>query len=340
MSLNSMARRLSLEVPGLADQYAVILLQEALSAIEDSQMWSFQLQTAGWLTPGLLFPGGPGTSVGTITTQGLSNQIVGDAASSAAWQAYIASPNLPLFTQLQIRSPFYSLYNIVAIDDETTNPPFTTLTIDRPWTEPPGSQQAYMIYQAYFAVPDAQFKRFLSARDTTDNAPMDYWSLSQKDLAVRDPQRVVFDDPNYFVPYQVDTRANSATAGQMLYELWPHPLSVLPYTFQYLTKGPQLVSLSDTVPYPLTEDVCLWKAKEAACLFKEAQKGEDVERGAGANWQFLAEAAHAKYEMRIKPIKDIDRDMVDLYFSRYCPDLYNQGEPFATITGQLNVGDF
>src|SRR6185437_9054738 len=261
MSLNSMARRLSLEVPGLADSYAVTLLNEALGHIEDEQMWSFQLKESGWLTPGLLFnsgPGaGPGKSSGTVTFTPYSDQVIGDATASAAWAAYVAPPFL---TQCQIRSPYYSLYNIIAYDT-SSNPPFGTFTLDRPWMEPGGAGMSYMIYQAYFAVPVADFRRFLAARDTTNNAPMDYWSKSQKQLALEDPERVVFDDPAYFVPYEIDARPNSSTLGYMLYELWPHPLSVLPYTFNYLRRGPQLLVPSDTVPYPITEDMVLWQAK-------------------------------------------------------------------------------
>jgi hypothetical protein len=302
------------------------------------QMWSFQLQTSGWLTPGLLFPVGSGTSAGTITPTPYTPTVVGDAVASAQWAAYIAGPtNLPLFTQLQIRSPYYSLYNIISYQLNTPSAGLVTLTLDRPWMEP-GGTQGYMIYQAYFPVPVNDFKRFLSARDTTNNYPMDYWSKSQKDLAVEDPERTIFDDPNYIVPFQQDQRPLSATFGNMLYELWPHPLSVLPYTYQYLRRGPQLVAPGDTVPYPLTEDLVIWKAKEAAFIYKEAQKGEDVQRGAGANWQFLAEAANDEFEMRLKPIKDRDRDLCELYWSKYRRDPYNAGEPFATITSGLNVG--
>lgn len=331
-----MARRLSLEVPGLADSYSKTLLDEALGYIEDSQMWSFQLGESGWLTPGLIFPGGPGISAGTVTFTPYSNQIIGDAVASAAWAAYVAPPFL---TQFQIRSPFYSLYNIIAYDT-TSNPPFGTFTIDRPWMEPGGVAQAYMVYQAYFAVPVADFRRFLAARDTTNNAPMNYWSKTQKDLAVEDPERTIFDEPCYFVPYEIDQRPNSATLGSMLYELWPHPLSVLPYTFAYLRRGPRLQSPSDTAPYPITEDMVLWQAKSSAYLWKESQKGENVERGSGADYKFLAQAAQAKYELKRKQISARDRDMVDLYISRWRPDYYSGGEPFATINQQLNVGRF
>ena len=336
MSLNSMAWRLSKEVPGIALSYASTLLDEALGHIEDEQMWSFQLKEDNWLTPGLLFNStGPGTSAGTITTTPFTNQVIGDAAASAAWAAYAQRPFL---TELQIRSPFYSLYNIIAYDT-TTNPPFGTFTLDRPWLEPlTGPGQAYMIYQAYFAVPVSDFRRFLAARDTTNNAPMDYWSKSQRDLAVEDPERTIFDDPGYFVPYEVDQRPNSSTLGRMLYELWPHPLSILPYSYSYLRRGPQLTAPSDTVPYPITEDMVLWQAKSSAYLYKEAQKGENVERGSGADYKFLAQAAQAKHELKKKEISGRDRDLVELYFNKWRPDYYNNAEPFATINSQLNIG--
>src|ERR1700690_1992386 len=150
MSLNTMSQRLVLEDPGIAADYARTLLREALGFICDSRLWSWQLQTAGFLTPGLLFPGGPGVSLGTITVTPYSNQIIGDAVSSAARQAYIANNTRPLFTELQTRTPASTLFSTIAIDKGTTTPPFTTIRIAPPWMEPKGASQAYMIYQAYF----------------------------------------------------------------------------------------------------------------------------------------------------------------------------------------------
>lgn len=300
-------------------------------------MWSFQLKESNWLTPGLIFPqggSGPSLSVGTVTFTPYSDKVIGDAAASAAWAAYVGPPFLTVF---QIRSPYYSLYNIIAYDT-TSNAPFGTFTLDRPWMEPGGVGKSYMVYQAYFPVPVPDFRRFIAARDTTNNAPMDYWSKTQKQLSFEDPERTIFDEPVYFVPYETDQRPNSATLGNMLYELWPHPLSVLPYTFAYLRRGPQLTAPLDTVPYPITEDMVLWQAKSSAYLWKEAQKGENIERGSGADYKFLAQASQAKYELKKKEISHRDRDLVDLYFSKWNPDYYNDGEPFATITGQLNVG--
>ena len=334
MSLNTMIQEMLLEVPGIASSQAKIYLNRALGLIYDMQMWSWQLKESGWLTPGLQFPvpGSPGNSLGSVHVTAFSDQVVPSAAAKAAWLAYTG---MPLFTQFQFRSPFYSLYNILAI-----NPTTGVLTLDRPWMEPTDTQATYMIYQAYFAVPVPDFKRFLSARDTTNNWPMDYWSLSQKDLAVKDAERTIFDDPNYFVPYEQDQRPNSATLGNMLYELWPQPLSQLPYTYQYLRRGPLLQNPNDAVPYPLTEEPVLWRAKQVAFMSKEASKGEDMQRGQGADWKFLIQEAEDQFKKTLKPIKDRDSDLVALYFSKYRPDFFNNGEPFATDTGQLNIGRF
>lgn len=332
-----MAKRMCLEVPGLVDAYAGTLLNEALGWIYDQQMWSWQLQVGGWLTPGLLFATGPGNSAGQITPTPYLPVVTGDATASAAWLAYIAASNLPLFTQLQIRSPFYSLYSIIKVDQ--TNPSAVVLTLDRPWMEP-GGKQSYMIYQAYFSVPVPDFKRFYAVRDTTNNYPMDYWSKTQIDLSVEDPERTVFNDPTHIVPYQPDQRAGSAVFGNMLFELWPHPLSVLPYTFNFLRRGPLMLNPGDTLPYPLTEEAVLWRAKVGAYLFKEAQKGEEMERGAGADFKFLAQSALEEFALALKPIKDRDRSLVDLYWTKFRRGLYDSTDGYATINGQVNVGRF
>jgi len=327
---------MSLEVPGIADAYAKTLLSEALQQIQDSRMWSFGLADGGWLTPGILFSSGPGglSSAGSVTFTPYSNQVIGDATASAAWAAYAT---LPPLTQFQIRSPFYSLYSIVGYDT-TSHPPFGTFTLDRVWTEPGGVGQPYMCYQAYFPAPVADFKRFFDILDTTNNSPIDYWSLGQKDLSYEDPQRLIFDEPSYAVPFGRDQRPNSATPNYFLFELYPHPLSVLPYTLKYLRRGPQLVNPGDLVPEPLTEEVVLWRAKANAYLWKEAQKGEHVERGSGADFKFLAEAAGESYKACLKPAMDRDRDSVMLYFNRFRRDGYSSGEPYSNNSGNLNIG--
>lgn len=320
------------QVPGLPMPLAATMVNEALGLIYDTQLWSFQIKESNWLTPGLLFASGTQSS-GTITATVNSDQIVGNATAAALWAAYTA---YPLLTQFQIRSPNRSLYNIVAFDGANT------FTLDRPWMEPAGSGLAYMIYQAYFPAPVADFKRFFGIRDTTNAAPLSYWSYSQRDLALIDPQRTSFNLPSFVVPYETDQRVGSATLGYMMFELWPHPLSVLPYTFSYLRRGTLLSANSDTVPTPLNDELVMWRAKEVCYQWKEAQKGDGMQRGSGADWRFLAEAAKREYDKVLKIVRDRDRDQCDLYFNRFVRDanLGATGRPFATITGGLNVGRF
>jgi hypothetical protein len=239
MSLRTITAALRGEVPGTSDAQLKLYVNEALKLIYNDQKWSFQLQTGGWFTPGLLGqnPSNPtlGVSPGTITVNTYDTTITGDATASAAWLALVGRPFL---TEYQIRTPYYSLYSIIAVDD--TDPAAVVLTIDRPWMEPDQSAAQYMCYQAYFPAPVTtdDFKRFIAIRDTTNAIDIDFWSLRQDDLAVKDPQRTVFNLPCYAVPFQVDQRPNSATLGQMLYELWPNPLSALPYTINYMRRGP------------------------------------------------------------------------------------------------------
>ena len=177
-------------------------------------------------------------------------------------------------------------------------------------------------------------------QDFINAAPLDYWSYSRQDLSIIDPQRVNYNQPAYVVPYEVDMRVGSPTLGYFLYELWPHPLSVLPYNFAYIRRGPLLSAPTDTVPLPLTDELVSWRAREIGYLWKEAQKGDGIQRGAGADWRFLSEAANKQYKFRFKTIADKDRDRALTYYNRFVRNaaIATTGEPFATITSGLNVG--
>jgi len=211
------------------------------------------------------------------------------------------------------------------------------ITTDRPWMEPAQVNAGYMAYQAYFAAPPG-FKRWYNIRDTTNNNYMDWWTKTQEDLSDEDAERTFFDEPLYVVPYQQDTRPGSPTYGQMLFELWPHPITQLPYTFGCECNWPQLTNPTDIVPYPLTEEVVKLRAYEMMSLWKESQKGDDMERGAGADWKFLVGAYRAEYANRLKQCRNMDRHLVDLYFTKMKRLPATQGDPYATISGTLNVG--
>lgn len=211
------------------------------------------------------------------------------------------------------------------------------IVLDRPWMEPNQFQSPYMAYQAYFAMPPG-FKRVFAIRDTTNNNSMDWWTKSQIDLANDDAERTIFDQPFYVVPFEVDNRQGSATQGQWLYELWPHPVTELPYTWHVQCNWPPLVNPGDTIPYPLTDELVKMRAYEMLALWKESQKGDEMERGSGTNWQFLAKAYREEYNNRLKECRNMDRHLVDLYFTKARVNAPYGGEPFSNVSGQLNVG--
>lgn len=334
MSWVSMAKTIALEVPGVSQPLASNKLNEALKKIYDETDWSFQTQQAGWNCPGLM------ANVGTVTANPYTSVVIGDAAASAAWAALTGRPFL---TELQFRNPPYALYNIIAYNPNGA-PPFATLTLDRPWMEPTiGAGQPYYIYQAYFPVPVSDFTKFIEIRDTTNNAPVDFTKVSQDDLSVLDAQRLIFGPavPTYAVPWGIDMRPGSSTLGNIMYELWPHNLSHMPYSFSYKRSGPLFVNPSDVAPYPISEELIKCRAKEVLYLYKEAQKGEEMQRGSGADWKFLAQAAAKEHQALLKQIRakdaNLHRDFLTHSRSGLTSQATNDGYSTETL-GLLNVG--
>lgn len=306
--------------------YSAIALQSA-----DTVAYLEIVQGGVGQTPGkytVLGTGGSGSgamvlvtvdSTGTVSTPPI-------VLSSGSGYATAGVGNPPTFTLAAGGTPatFIAVLNAVIV-------------LDRPWMEPAQFNSNYMAYQAYFPAPPG-FKRWFAIRDTTNNNSMDWWTKTQIDLANDDAERTIFDQPYYVTPYQIDTRSGSATLGQMLYELWPHPITELPYTFHCQANWPPLVNNSDTVPYPLTEELVKMRAYEMLAIWKESQKGDEMERGSGANWQFLTTAYRAEYQNRLKEIRIMDRHVMDLYFTKARTTPPYGGEPYSTVNGQLNVG--
>jgi hypothetical protein len=212
-----------------------------------------------------------------------------------------------------------------------------TITIDRPWTEPSQASSGYLIYEAYYPAPPG-FKRWYQITDYTNNEIMDHWTFNQASLAQEDPQRTEFEQPEYVVPFGIDNRPGSSTKGQFLYELWSHPISQLPYTFNCQCNWPALVNPNDTVPYPLTEELIKFRTYQEIALWKESQKGDDMERGSGANWQFLWKAHQEEYKDDLRQIRIMDRHLVDLYFQKAKITQPYGGQPFMNTSNTANVG--
>jgi hypothetical protein len=282
-------------------------------------------QTPGIYSTPILDSAGPGTGATVTITVNANGTVTLTPLVTAVGSGYVS----PYISFSHGGTPAVFGVALIAV-----------LTIDRPWMEPAQINASYAAYQAYYALP-VGYKRLFNCRDTTNDNPMDFWTYTQIDLANIDAERTVFDEPLYVVPLGIDQRPGSATLGQQLVELWPHPISQLPYTFMCQCNWPALQNPNDTVPYPLTDEIVKFRTYQEISLWKESQKGDDMERGSGANWQFLWKAHQEEYKDDLRQIRIMDRHLMELYFTRAQqtpPPGYQDG--YATLTGQLNVGVF
>ena len=226
------------------------------------------------------------------------------------------------------------------------------LTLDRPWLEPTsGPGQPFMIYQAYFVAPCKDFHKFIEMRDTTNSAPIDFWTMTQAELAIRDPQRTWFTNSTYCVPAGFDYRPGSSTLGYPMFELWPQQLDYLPYSFSYRRKGVTgyPTGLPETfadfqnypLPPPITEELLGYETKVCLYEYKEAQKDQQQARGSGANWLLLIQVAQKRYQEVLSKLISIDLNLNGEAFTRLPgPARPISGAPFSNNLGQLSVGSY
>ena len=111
-------------------------------------------------------------------------------------------------------------------------------------------------------------------------------------------------------PYQVDNLPGSSTLGYMLFELYPQPLIALPYATYYVRRGPLLVKPTDTVPWPLDEEIVLHRGKMLMYEWAEANQGRYPELQK-TDWRFLMGAADEEFKDKLKDIRKLDRDICD-----------------------------
>lgn len=286
-------------VPGYSALLAKTHIRESWTDIRNMKGWSFQLGNGGFSTPGVM-------NAGSCTTTFGSPLVTPDATAQAAWLA--ASQFGSLITQRQFRVGQSAIYNIIAIANATG-----VITLDRPWVDlTTGAGLGYAIYQCYYAVPVKDFQAWESVLDVTNVIYLNTDGARQ-DVDIADPQRQIFSNPTTLVPYQVDARANSSTLGWMMYELYPQPQAQYAYQTLYTWKSPDLVLPTDTLPYPITEDVVKTLARIKAYEWAEGNKDPANPRGSGADFRFLMGSAAKQAAGKLKEIRSLDRDRVDVW---------------------------
>jgi hypothetical protein len=293
-------------VPALSRVRSKSLINRAFKIVQDSMLWSFQLQQGGFSTPNI-------STGGSCTFALGSNQVIGDAAASAQWLA------LPFYwspTTQQIRAQGYSVYSIIAMD--TTNPAAIVLTLDRNFIDPLPfyTGVAYQMYGAYIPAPKG-FKRWLTVADMFDQWAMDIWT-SRRSQDLVDSSRQIASNPYRMLPLGTDRRGAgtstpSATLGQQLYELYPYPTTKIAYQWYAVVEWPYLINNSDTLPDQITEDVVVQKALTWAYRDAESRKDIMAAKGAGGNYLGLKKESETDFLTRLKTLRLLDRDAVDSF---------------------------
>ena len=334
MALIDMVTELSEAIPGMSRVYARTLIRRAWRVVRDANLWSFQLEQSVFSTPAV-------TTAGSISMPGGigSTTMVGDAVASAAWLA------LPFYFRpavQQIRPSRYSIYSVIAMD--ATDPNAVVLTLDNPMVDPLPffTGVGYQMFQAYIAAPP-KFKRWLNIADMFNCWPMDVWT-SRRTLNMVDPARLYTSNPIAVCGLGTDQRGAgtttpSATLGQQLFELYPNPSTAISYMTYYVTDGVDLVNNSDELPYPITQDVVLEKAKTYAYEWAEARKDVMVAKGSGANYTLLKREAEATFQARLKTLRLLDKESVDSYNIKMNGFMSQYRQPyFNSPVGRANMG--
>lgn len=262
MPFLDMTTELSGLLPGLSPLLADKFINYAWKDVRQSKNWGF-LQADGALSCPTQITAGSATYVQ------FSQAVVMNAAASAA---LLAAPSNPGLTNCQIRfggqtGTQYTgqLYWIVDVD--ATVPAALVLTLNRIIMEPTTAQAGYQVYRAYVA-PPADFLGWQALTDMQNG-----WTLKLNASSIafnqRDPQRQAQGLSYYIGTYRGNqiNQANDGfspdvneSAGQPLYELWPHPTSGQTFWVEYRRLGEDFVSPQDALPAIVPEQLIIQRA--------------------------------------------------------------------------------
>lgn len=241
--------RVMLRCPSLSPLLAQDFVRNAYRKIAERRTWS-------WLTkPGqAIFP--TSMTTGTVTVTHNSNQVVGDAAASAAWTAALVGRQFRISTQTPI-------YTVTAFDG------VSTLTLDQVWGGATTAGSGYEIYGAYFNAP-ADFLKFVVASDPNYNWRLHINRHTQNEIDMWDAQRASSGFPFTIVFRDFDPTGLTSPA-QARMELWPHQKSQYVIPFLYVMRATD-ISTSVSLPYTIRGDVIVEGALRDVALWPGASK--------------------------------------------------------------------
>jgi hypothetical protein len=328
--LADMVFELTGAVPGFDAAFARTKIREAWHEIRKLRGWSFQNAQGG-------FSSTPSIAGGTVSLTYGGTTVTADGTAAVLWAN--GSQFGSLLSQRQFRIGGGSIYDIVAYNQGAG-----TITLNRPYTDPlpTPTGNSYLLYQPYYTTPVKDFIRWLGVFDMTNVRWIDILGNYEQrtNVNINDPQRQIYANPLSLLPIGTDMRPGTATPGWLREELYPQPTSQYGYMTWYEWSGPDLVNLSDTLPFPITENLVKTKARIGAYEWAESNKNPGNPRGSGANFSFLMEAANAEYKDLLQGIRVEDRERIDM-FNRTMSRI-GSPMPFSTYnnsTGVLSVSN-
>jgi hypothetical protein len=317
MAFGDMAAEIRGSIPKLPYILARTLINRAYRQIRESNLWSFQLFEANWISPPLL-------NTGKVTTVVGSPNITFNADAIAAIQAAQIAQPYSLITARQFRIASGTIYNIIALDPAFASNGIAVL--DRIYADINSSNinAAYQIYQLYYPAQYIDVLSYLTVRNqdmfmylntTTTRKMIDAW----------DPQRTWYQFPTHVVPLGLDLRGQgvtdaagrslaSGTLGFPLFELWGQPVTGFTYQLYGVRRGSDLDQLTDTLPIQVGEDVVLARARAYAYEWAEANKAANP-RDDGPDYKFLMKQTLDVYKDLLVRYRKQDKEFVDNWFS-------------------------
>lgn len=324
MALRDMQTELRGIVPRIPFPYTRTIINRGWSDVRNASLWSFQLLESQWITPSVI-------NVGTAAvTQGLTTVTL-DATAAAALIAdtQVWSP----ITSRQFRVLPGGVYNIVDWDG------VNTLTLDRIYGETTNPSAPYLLYQVYYPAPVQDFKTFISVRNLVNVVDLNT-TRTREEVDALDPQRISFSFPTDVIPYRYDLNSASPTYGFMLYELWPAPQYFINHQVISIRKGADLVQPTDTLPFSVSEDLVLARAKWYAYEWAESNKDPNSPRSALPDYKFLMGECLSTFSKLLKEYRRIDREVVDNFFTFPSRGLQKVYPQYSSLAGTAFPGSF
>lgn len=300
VTFQNLYSRLLGDVPRLPLNKAQQCVQDSWNDINESRLWSFNVQETRLLVPNL-------TSAGTCTVTYGSASVTFDATAKAAIAAI--PPYTPVIKQ-QFRVQQGDIYNI-----QTYDPTTGIATLDEIYADSSATGTGYQIYQCYYAVTppaNATFRTWESIMDPINGYTFKKVGLRKADLDTIDPYRTSFDNPVYAAAYKLDSN------GNMIYELWPHPTSQQPFQCLYRTNGGNLVNDLDALPPQVTRSVVSSRALWYGAQWGEMNK-QIVPGAQGINFIKMMELAMADWNVWMDRLWTSDEDAMAAYWIKYSP---------------------